>query len=91
MKKSVKTVKLGSGQSRYQVQIFGEPCPEFGPESTIRKLQMLQMVCDRPDVGSCGPAPFQKLKLYYGGSEWVLELEAVGDDITGGDDAPARS
>lgn len=39
--------------------------------------RLFQTLSDSFELVSCGPAPFQKMKVFHDGSRWVLEAEAT--------------
>lgn len=54
--------------------------PECDPGTELcnfHQRRLFQMISDRFELTSCGPAPFQKMRVYHDGSRWVLEAEAT--------------
>jgi hypothetical protein len=74
-----KMVRVGRTQIRHMVTYRGDPCPEEGPESWLRQAQLLRTIADSSELCKCGPSRFQKMRMFYSGNEWVIELEAVVD------------
>lgn len=79
MKKTLKQIRVGENQIRYMVLLVGEPVLGGEQDSRVKQWQMIRTLADQPDLLTCGTVPFEKLRMSFTGSEWIVELEATTD------------
>lgn len=74
MKKSIKKISLGK-KIRYIVTLTGEEL--LHPDDKRNKQWlMLQTIANTPDLMTCGPVPFDTMKMGFSGDKWVVEMQA---------------
>ena len=79
MKKESKRINLQNGKTRHIVIIKDDPVDPSQIDLDSRQFLFLQILAQSPDVLTCGPVRWEKLRLYFSGQEWVAEAEAVTD------------
>ena len=80
IKKTYSEVPLDGGENppkRVTVTYIGEPCPETGNLSREWQYKILRTAVETPGMLDCGLTSFQKLRMEYNGTCWVLILEAT--------------
>lgn len=82
MKRVVKRVPLADGMARYISTITGDTA-KSDMERRMQQQNMLRTLSDTPELWACGPAYFSSLKMRWGGESWIVEMEAVAQDVGG--------
>lgn len=73
MKMKRAAINIGEQETRHTVKIEDDP----SDNQYSRQFVFLRNLLDTPNTLTCGPSIFQKLVIYYNGSNWVAEAEAV--------------
>lgn len=81
MQRLFKRVAIGQTQARYMVTYTSNQVQENSIEARFEQDRMLKTLANQPELWNCGPVPYQKLRMYFNGGAWVMELEAVVDEI----------
>lgn len=79
MKYYTARVRLDDNKYRVRNVLTGEPTPNLGPLSVKGQWQLLQTLHDTPSLGVCGNKQFEKLRMYYNGTAWEIEMESIND------------
>lgn len=83
MKKTTKVIPVGTTQSRYLVTLSTDPVTEGDTDKRMKQWNMLKTIAENPELMNCGPSLFQKMRMFFSGSEWVVELESLVDEPAG--------
>lgn len=82
MKRRIVKTPLGSNisgvhKTRYRVVVEDEFVADPGSkESEWRQITFLTNILNNPNLLICGDRPFQTMKIYHNGSQWICEAEA---------------
>lgn len=81
MKRLAKKIPVnGHKQSRHMVTLTSDTVVAGVLDMYQKQYDMLRTLVDQPEMMNCGPTRFEKMRMYFTGSEWVLELEATVDE-----------
>ncbi len=80
MERKIRSVDVG-GIRRHHVTIFGDPSSPG--DRVAQHVFMTEVVVNGPSNGlwNCGPIPWQKMRSFYNGTQWVIEMEATEGEI----------
>lgn len=79
MKKTVNKIKLND-KFRYLVRIEDVECEIDTEEYKLRQFLFLQSLVNTPSLLNCGYKTFEKMTVYYDGTKWVADLEALTEE-----------
>jgi len=71
---------MGGSQFRYTQVYESEYCEEGSIQAKFQQIQMIRTLADTPELQLCGYYPFQKMSMRHNGTNWVMELEATGNE-----------
>ena len=80
MNKTTVKIPLEKDQYLYRTKLISVDCEPGTYQAEQCRDLLLKTVADNLDFRRCGPAIFQKLKMYHSGDAWVLETEAVVEE-----------
>ena len=81
MKRYQTATKVGENKMRYRTRIEDEPSPEGSQEARIRAHTFMRQLVENWALLNCGLEVPQEVKLYHTGNNWVVEAEAIVDEI----------
>ncbi len=81
MNRSIARNRISDSQVRYRVKISGEECAPNTHESRISQTRLLREIVDTQELLTCGYDPFQLLRMSHTGEHWLIEAEAVVDEL----------
>lgn len=81
--KRTKIIPVGTMQTRYLVTLIDDPVTQGDIEKRLRQREFIRTLYENAELMNCGPALFQKMRMFFSGSEWVIELEALVDEPAG--------
>ena len=83
MRKSTKRIPIGTSQVRYIVTLTSDPVMAGALDMNQKQHEMLRTLADQPEMCICGPGRFDKLRMDFNGSEWVIQMESVTEANNG--------
>jgi ATP-dependent Zn protease len=81
MRRSAKKISINGGkQSRHSITLSSDPVVAGALDMFQKQHDMLRTLVEQPEMMNCGPARFEKLRMFFTGSEWVVEMESVVEE-----------
>ncbi len=79
---NLKTTFAHAGDGLVQVRkiLRSDNCSKDDFNGKLAKWNLLQTLINAPSLGVCGNQDFEGLKVFYDGTAWILEMEAVVSD-----------
>ncbi len=71
--------RLDDDKWRVRNVLTGEATSHTGPLSVQSQFQLLQTLHDTPSLAVCGNKQMEKMRLYYNGTAWEIEMESVNE------------
>jgi hypothetical protein len=69
--------RVGDDQVRHRNLLESDECPAEGIQSQQQQQFLLSTLANTPTMQMCGTKPFDKMRMYWNGRCWTIELEAI--------------